>query len=246
MTLLLEPHSQEKQKRQRRVREHLGNAGEAGGKQGNRRPARRNICTAFLCEEKKAEFCLHSPPETQHKHGGAAFHSFVFRTLSAGLFSPSPFPFLANNFPSPTAPPPPCLPSNKPWPLAPWVEAHPGLGGVEQLRFTLPVMDGQENSESQSSIPPFTVGGEGGGGIPQRRCNHYMFDTKCCDLDPNPRSAPGGPGSFLGGFYSQRRRGTNAFHKKHRKKGRKTCLEAQKLRVGHQIPHAGFRYGVWM
>lgn len=245
MTLLLEPHSQEKQKRQRRVREHLGNAGEAGGKQGNRRPGRRNICTAFLCEEKKAEFCLHSPPRPNTNTEGLPF-ILLFLELCLQVFFPPPhFPFWLT-ISQAQQPPPPCLPSNKPWPLAPWVEAHPGLGGVEQLRFTLPVMDGQENSESQSSIPPFTVGGEGGGGIPQRRCNHYMFDTKCCDLDPNPRSAPGGPGSFLGGFYSQRRRGTNAFHKKHRKKGRKTCLEAQKLRVGHQIPHAGFRYGVWM
>lgn len=72
MTLLLEPHSQEKQERRQRVRERPGNAGERGTdqaeeKQGNRRAALRNIC------KERNEAGLQEPKGLNKNMGGPTF-----------------------------------------------------------------------------------------------------------------------------------------------------------------------------
>ncbi|MEQ2167577.1 hypothetical protein GOODEAATRI_005469 [Goodea atripinnis] len=103
MTLLLEPHSQGKTKtpapskgapwqrwRARNKREK--------GKQGNRRPALGNICTAFLHKKNKSciknkkikpnTVCM-SPRGSTKTWEGCVLFFFFIRTLSACLFPPT-------------------------------------------------------------------------------------------------------------------------------------------------------------
>lgn len=58
---------------------------------------------------------------------------------------------------------------------------------------------------------------------------------------------PRGPGSFPGVSIAETQ-GNKRFPQKAPKKGRKTCLRLKSFEsdLRHQIPHAGFRYGVWM
>lgn len=98
MTLLLEPHSQEKQKLQHRVRERLGNAGEPGTdrQRENRETAgllSRTSAPPSCVKRKKTKFntvCMSPWDSTKTWEG--CFILFLLGTLSARLFSFVHFP----------------------------------------------------------------------------------------------------------------------------------------------------------